>query len=276
MNNHCITKASRPKCLLMAASLFIMAVQLVFAEGNPVTEVQQALKLKHFYYGDVDGNWDDATQGALRRFQIRNGLPGTGEMDAATLQALTGNPPPAKPTAARVTFQVERASEIARPVEMNQNIPAMRATLNTADVRKPTVTASTREQRAVPNARYSEQFPSWFAQHRGVTIDAIEIRRAIPVTPETRKEQQSIPPATPIFPAASIGGAETLREVVTTVEAHFTGQDGHVYTYYRKIKPPAPDDSKSSAPSYSSREASGSFPLEISNWEENAGRMAHR
>jgi hypothetical protein len=66
------------------------------AEG-PIAAVQDSLKRQQFYAGEATGIMDDATRGALRRFQIRHGLPCTGEIDAATLQTLVGNPAAVQP-----------------------------------------------------------------------------------------------------------------------------------------------------------------------------------
>jgi peptidoglycan hydrolase-like protein with peptidoglycan-binding domain len=50
--------------------------------------VQQALKNQGFYYGDVNGEKTAETMAAIRRYQIRNGLQITGEIDAETLRSL--------------------------------------------------------------------------------------------------------------------------------------------------------------------------------------------
>jgi peptidoglycan hydrolase-like protein with peptidoglycan-binding domain len=50
--------------------------------------VQEALKEQGFYYGDATGKKDADTTAAIRRYQIRNGLQITGEIDAETLRSL--------------------------------------------------------------------------------------------------------------------------------------------------------------------------------------------
>ncbi len=52
------------------------------------TQVQQALKDQGFYYGAVTGQKTADTTAAIRRYQIRNGLQITGEVDAETLRSL--------------------------------------------------------------------------------------------------------------------------------------------------------------------------------------------
>lgn len=49
-----------------------------------VREVQQALKDKGLYTGQVDGKWGTKTKAALKAFQESNGLAATGQLDAET------------------------------------------------------------------------------------------------------------------------------------------------------------------------------------------------
>jgi peptidoglycan hydrolase-like protein with peptidoglycan-binding domain len=64
---------------------------------------QETLKAEGFYLGEVDGNPGSDTTAALRRYQIRNGLGVTGELDAATASALglAARSAPAGPSAAQ-------------------------------------------------------------------------------------------------------------------------------------------------------------------------------
>ena len=50
--------------------------------------IQQELRDQGFYYGPVDGSPGDETKQALRRYQIRNGLPVTGELDDETKRTI--------------------------------------------------------------------------------------------------------------------------------------------------------------------------------------------
>lgn len=67
--------------LLLAGASAVRADQTVAA-------VQQTLKDQGFYYGDVTGAKNADTTAAIRRYQIRNGLQITGEIDAETLRSL--------------------------------------------------------------------------------------------------------------------------------------------------------------------------------------------
>lgn len=228
MKSHSLMKISWLRRPLLVAAFLAASVQLVSAEGNSadnrVTQVQQALKLKHFYYGDVDGNFDSATQSALLRFQFRNGLPGTGAMDDVTVGALTGISFSPKPVSANIAAQAERVPQIARPVEKDEDRIAASATVNA--VQKPAFSASAdaSAQRPVPHAAFTVSVQSWADQHRAPVEDRVEVRRAIPIAPVDPMDR---PEASP--------------EALTTVVAHFTGQDGHVYTYYRKIRTSLPE-----------------------------------
>src|SRR6187551_3843209 len=68
------------------------------------SSAQRILKDGGFYYGEVTGQKDTDTTAAVRRYQIRNGLKITGELDAETVKSLGvqgGAPAPATaPTAA--------------------------------------------------------------------------------------------------------------------------------------------------------------------------------
>jgi peptidoglycan hydrolase-like protein with peptidoglycan-binding domain len=73
-----------------AVLIFLLPMGALLAD--PVIEnVQQALKDEGFYYGEVTGNKDADTTAAIRRYQIRNGLQITGDLNDETLKALGVN-----------------------------------------------------------------------------------------------------------------------------------------------------------------------------------------
>src|SRR2546429_3577731 len=61
--------------------------QLALAEST-VQQAQEELKAQGYYFGQIDGDKNPDTIAAIRRFQIRNGLQVTGELDQETLRAL--------------------------------------------------------------------------------------------------------------------------------------------------------------------------------------------
>src|SRR5437868_5781401 len=71
----------------IAALMLIGSIMLVQAD-QVIESVQQALKDAGFYYGDVSGEMNANLTAAIRRYQIRNGLQVTGELNDETLQSL--------------------------------------------------------------------------------------------------------------------------------------------------------------------------------------------
>lgn len=69
-------------------SVFFLATA-AWASADPLVEsIQQKLKDQGFYYGEISGKKDADTVAAIRRYQIRNGLQITGELDAQTQRSL--------------------------------------------------------------------------------------------------------------------------------------------------------------------------------------------
>lgn len=88
----------------MKRSCFALLALLLASAGalradQTTSMVQQALKEQGFYYGDVNGEKTADTTAALRRYQIRNGLQVTGEIDAETLRSLGVGAGTARPAA---------------------------------------------------------------------------------------------------------------------------------------------------------------------------------
>lgn len=72
----------------LALVIFLLAGSSGLRADQTTSGVQQALKDQGFYYGDVTGEKNADTTAAIRRYQIRNGLQITGEIDAETLRSL--------------------------------------------------------------------------------------------------------------------------------------------------------------------------------------------
>ena len=73
--------------LLVTALLFLTALSTAWADPA-VESAQQKLKDAGFYYGEINGKKDADTTAAIRRYQIRNGLQITGELNSETQRAL--------------------------------------------------------------------------------------------------------------------------------------------------------------------------------------------
>lgn len=58
------------------------------ADKQTISKVQQALKDKGHYQGQVDGKWDSESRAALRDFQQSQNIEVSGQLDSQTLSAL--------------------------------------------------------------------------------------------------------------------------------------------------------------------------------------------
>jgi peptidoglycan hydrolase-like protein with peptidoglycan-binding domain len=74
------------------AVVFLLACVATIRADQTVADAQQALKDQGFYYGEVTGDKNADTTAAIRRYQIRNGLQITGELNDETLKSLRSAP----------------------------------------------------------------------------------------------------------------------------------------------------------------------------------------
>jgi peptidoglycan hydrolase-like protein with peptidoglycan-binding domain len=72
---------------LLGLVVTLCAVSLVRADQT-IRSLQQTLKDQGFYYGAVTGDKSAETTAAIRRYQIRNGLQVTGEINEETLRSV--------------------------------------------------------------------------------------------------------------------------------------------------------------------------------------------
>jgi peptidoglycan hydrolase-like protein with peptidoglycan-binding domain len=71
------------------ATVLLVLIAWSTALADPAVEsAQQKLKEGGFYYGEINGKKDADTTAAIRRYQIRNGLQITGELNAETQRSL--------------------------------------------------------------------------------------------------------------------------------------------------------------------------------------------
>lgn len=86
-----------------------LATASLFAD-SATEQVQRTLKEQGFYYGEVTGAVNADTTAAIRRFQIRNGLQVTGELNAETRRALGVSGAPAATARSSATPAPEPAA----------------------------------------------------------------------------------------------------------------------------------------------------------------------
>src|SRR5512132_3814829 len=75
---------------LLCFVLALCGVRLLPADQT-IWSLQQTLKNQGFYYGAVTGDKNAETTAAIRRYQIRNGLQVTGEINKETLRSVNSS-----------------------------------------------------------------------------------------------------------------------------------------------------------------------------------------
>lgn len=86
------------KRISLVAGVFFLVLVASVRGDDAVTSAQQALKDQGFYYGKITGRKDADTIAAIRRYQIRNGLKITGELNTETQRSLRLTPSAAPTT----------------------------------------------------------------------------------------------------------------------------------------------------------------------------------
>src|SRR5215471_671820 len=96
------------RAVLIAIAIGFAVAGSVWA-NDEVRNVQEKLRDDGFYSGEIDGAYSSDLSAALTRYQIRNGLPITGQLDAETSKALG-----AKAAVAPGTADAEQSSDTWR------------------------------------------------------------------------------------------------------------------------------------------------------------------
>ena len=73
---------------ITTAAVVFMGSMMLMRADQLVESVQRTLKDEGFYYGEVNGDMNANLAAAIRRYQIRNGLQVSGELNDETLQSL--------------------------------------------------------------------------------------------------------------------------------------------------------------------------------------------
>jgi peptidoglycan hydrolase-like protein with peptidoglycan-binding domain len=115
--------------LRIAVVVLLAALTAAARADQVVQSAQQALKDQGFYYGEVSGEKDADTTAAIRRYQIRNGLQISGDLNDETLKSLGVNssgaraivktsptPPPAAPEKADLRAEPRESSAPTNPL----------------------------------------------------------------------------------------------------------------------------------------------------------------
>jgi peptidoglycan hydrolase-like protein with peptidoglycan-binding domain len=71
----------------VSCCVLLLSTRLALADEQ-VRQVQEELRKRNLYFGDVDGRKTAEVRGAIRRYQERKGFPATGDLNAETLRSL--------------------------------------------------------------------------------------------------------------------------------------------------------------------------------------------
>jgi peptidoglycan hydrolase-like protein with peptidoglycan-binding domain len=210
------------RIILFAVSIGLAFVGSVCADDN-VREVQENLRDGGFYSGEIDGAYSSQLAAALTRFQVRKGLPVTGQLDVET-----GNALDAKPAVTKNTVAPEQSSETWRRLR-----------------RREQTTSTVARERSSPHAErsVSEVGPAQSgsaatsvtsepaAQSAGSPVPAVPISGAnpapaLPAAARTSAETTEPPSAPPATTSADEFSTERLRDYVGAFV--LAGLDPHV------------------------------------------------
>jgi hypothetical protein len=113
----------RARAVFLAIAIAFVGAGFISAEENAgggwaeenVRSVQMKLHEAGLYFGAIDGAYSSELAAALGRYQIRNGLPISGQLDAETSKALG-----AKPAVATTANDQVKSSETWRRLRMGE------------------------------------------------------------------------------------------------------------------------------------------------------------
>jgi peptidoglycan hydrolase-like protein with peptidoglycan-binding domain len=217
------------RIVLFAVSVGLALARSVCADDN-VRAVQEKLRDGGFYSGEIDGAYSSQLAAALTRFQVRKGLPVTGQLDVET-----GNALDAKPAVTKNTAAPEQSSETWRRLRRREQ------KTTSTDARE---RSSPHTDRSAPEVGPAQSGPvatsmtsEPAAQSAGSPVPAVPISgvKPAPAQPATARtsadttEPGSAPPAT-VSNIASTGGDEFSTERLRDYVGAFVlaGLDPHV------------------------------------------------
>ena len=191
--------------LVLATGLSLHA--LVRADDN-VRKVQEKLRNDGLYSSEMDGAYSSDLSAALSRYQIRNGLPITGQLDTETSKALG-----AKPAVGPSTAGAGQSSETWRRLR--------KAERRTPTVARRTETAATEARETssppddeTPAPETETQSLSQFAANARTSAETTEAEPAVPVEARSSLETAQPAAAPPATTSIDEFSAERLRDYV--------------------------------------------------------------
>jgi hypothetical protein len=197
--------------LHVAVVIGLVVAGLVSADEN-VRDVQEKLRDGGFYSGEIDGAYSSELAAGLTRYQIRKGLPVTGQLDVDTSNALG-----AKPAVTTGTDASEQSSETWRRLRRHDR---QKTSTNSRQTSSPSSDRSAPEVEPAQSGLVATPVPSELAAQ---SADSPSL--AAPIAPGTKLASA---PSAAVSNAASSGdeiSTERLRDyvgafVLAGVDAH--------------------------------------------------------
>ena len=217
------------RSVLLGVAISLSLAGLVRADDN-VREVQTKLSDEGCYFGEIDGAYSSDFSAALSRYQIRNGLPITGQLDAETSKALGAKPAVGPSTAAAEqsseTWRGLRKRERRTSTKARRSEPAVTEARETSsptdDETPPTGTETPQQTTPVAKARTSTETtepgsaPAAKARTAIETTQPASAPAAVSRTSTQTTEPVSAPPA-PVADSGSVApefSSERVRDYV--------------------------------------------------------------
>ena len=210
----------------MVFTIGLSLAAFVRADDN-VREVQTKLSDQGLYFGEVDGAYSPDFSAALTRYQVRKGLPITGQLDVETAEALAAKPAVGPSTAAaeqgsetwrRLRKHERRTSTSARQSET----AATKEREDPSPVAEETSTETQSQSRPATTARTSTKTTEPVSALAAAARTSAETTQPAPAAPATARtstqttESASAPPPTVVDTGSTVPefSTERLRDYV--------------------------------------------------------------
>jgi peptidoglycan hydrolase-like protein with peptidoglycan-binding domain len=196
--------------VLFAVAAGIAVAGSVWA-NDEVRGVQEKLRDGGFYSGEIDGAYSSDLNAAVTRYQIRNGLPITGQLDADTSKALG-----TKPAVTNSAADTEQSSETWRRLRRGKHKTSAEARKTSSPSTAETEKSTETQPRSAPAVR-----PAAARTARETTESA----SAPPPAGSERRRPVSAPPATERTSSETTESVSVAQNAVAT-----SSDDGGIST----------------------------------------------
>lgn len=214
---------------LQLAFLYFTPDEARAAQG-PITAVQDALRREQVYFGEATGVVDDGTREALKRFQLRHGLPLTGEIDGDTLQTLQNSAEERRPVVRSLPVGAQAGEVTALTVRkdraflmdlekaqrsnpwMSVTAPVASAEIPPSPIVQPAVTQGQGPVKALPSVVAEAPSPSAASAQKSSRLTTPSpARRTMVATPVSRLVEVQREPL-------DVRGSRSIRTTTTIVD----------------------------------------------------------